>query len=256
QAAFARLHEQKFSGIVGGFGSGKSQSVVYRAMTALKERNYATVVIVAPSYSLLQDVNIPDFEQIFAFYNIRYEHLKSQRRFIVNSGNLTGEIWFRSADRPEKIVGFDATDIIIDEFDIIKVSKQKELWRKCLGRLRGDDHTTLSIATTPEGFRETYRLFQKERIGPLIRAKTTDNIFLPADYVQSLFDQYDEQLVNQYVNAQFVNINGLMAYYAFDRDRNHRRTEADEWKRYETIGVGMDFNVSKMCAMLFIHDSK
>jgi hypothetical protein len=253
QEQFARNREKNCA-IVGGFGSGKSQGAVFRALDRLEWRDYAIFVLIAPTYQLLQDVNIPDFREIFDHYCISYQEIKSEKKIIVDSGNLKGEIWFRSADKPEKIVGFDATDIDIDEFDILKVDKQKELWRKCLGRLRGAENATISISTTPEGFRETYRLFQKEKIGPLIRAKTTDNHFLPDDFIQELYSQYDEMLVRQYVNAEFVNINGLMAYYAFNRDKNHRQTPANEHKDYPYIGIGWDFNVNKMCAELFVHN--
>lgn len=253
QVEFASIKERN-SAIVGGFGSGKSQAVVYRALERLKTRDYAVVCVIAPTYSLAADVNIPDFENIFDYYHIRYEFQKVVKKMLVNSGGLRGEIWFRTGDKPEKIIGFDATDIIIDEFDVIKPDKQKELWNKCLARIRGSDGATISVATTPEGFRETYRLFQKERIGPLVRAKTTDNIFLPKDYIQSLYKQYDDMLVRQYINAEFVNISGAMAYYAFSRDKNHAKLNDKEIDAYPYFGVGWDFNVDKMCATLFVHD--
>jgi len=203
QADFANLNE-KFQCIVGGFGSGKSQADVFRALQLLKRRDYAVIALVAPTYGLLNDVNIPDFEEILTKYNIKYELRKQERKMLVNQGVFTGEIWFRSADRPERIVGFDATDFIIDEFDIIKPEKQRELWRKIIARIRGCKDATGAVSTTPEGFRETYELFEKKKIGPLIRAKTTDNIFLPADYIETLYGQYDKMLVKQYINAEFV----------------------------------------------------
>ena len=65
-------------------------------------------------------------------------------------------------------------DFIIDEYDIIKPEKQRELWRKVIARIRGCKDGTGAVSTTPEGFRETYELFEKKKIGKLIRAKTTD----------------------------------------------------------------------------------
>jgi len=156
----------------------------------------------------------------------------------------------------------DATDFQIDEFDIMTTTKQKELWRKIIARIRGCSDATGAVATTPEGFRETYDLFEKRKIGPLIRAKTTDNTFLPEDYITSLYDQYDEMLVKQYINAEFVNINGLMAYYGFARDTNHL-SNADFEEQHNlkidkqpVVSIGMDFNVAKMCAECFVHLDK
>lgn len=258
QEEFANSNE-KFQCIVGGFGSGKSQAVVFRALQLLKRRTWAVILIIAPTYLILQDVNIPDFENVFENYCIKYTYRKQERKIIVNQGVFTGEIWFRSADRPERIVGFNATDFIIDEYDIITPVKQKELWRKVIARIRGCENGTGAVSTTPEGFRETYELFERKKIGPLIRAKTTDNIFLPKDYIDMLYAQYDSILIKQYINAEFVNINGLQAYYGFNRGKNHLSNKDFEEKyqidisKYPDYCIGMDFNVEKMCAEVFIH---
>jgi hypothetical protein len=258
QLQFAANTSDKYIGILGGFGSGKSEADVYRAMQLLKQRERALVCMISPTNGMIEDINLPDFQTLFSKYRINHRTVggQGQRKILVDSGGLQGEIWFRSGDRPENIVGFEATDIIIDEFDIIKPGKQKILWRKCLGRLRSGEGTTIAISTTPEGFRETYQLFHKKKIGPLIRARTTDNPFLPPDYIASLYDQYDPVLVDQYINAEFVNINGMAAYYSFDRDRHNQRVSAKVIKKYPYIGVGWDFNVGKMVCELFVHNPK
>jgi hypothetical protein len=254
QVEFAQLKDKNCA-IVGGYGSGKSQAVVFRSLQMLKDRKKAIICIIAPTYSLLEDVNIIDFEEIFNHYKIRYDHRRKERKFIVNSGGLQGEIWFRTGDRPEKIVGFDATDVIIDEFDVLSPSKQADLWRRAIARIRREAGATIAVATTPEGFRMTYDLFEKKKIGPLVRAKTTDNGFLPPDYVEELRRQYDPLLVRQYLEAEFVNINGLAAYYGFSREKNHRKTLIGEVDAHPAIGVGWDFNVAKMCCEVFTHDA-
>ncbi len=258
QNEYANLNE-KFQAIVGGFGSGKSEAGVYRTLRLMKTRKYCKMLLVAPTYSLLQDVNIPSYEDMFQKYRIKYQYVKSQRKIIVNQGELNGEIMFRSADRPERIVGFECTDFQIDEFDILPPEKQRELWRKVIARARGCADTTGGITTTAEGFRETYELFEKRHIGPIIKARTEDNTFLPADYIATLYDQYDEQLVKQYILGEFVNINGMQAYYGFDRDKNHLTNDAFQDKhgieisKIGEVCVGMDFNVRKMCAEVFVH---
>ncbi len=258
QLQFANNVTDKYLAIVGGFGSGKSEADVYRAMKLLKHRDRAVICMIAPTNGMIEDINLPDFQDIFSRYNINHRTVggQGQRKIIVRSGQLQGEVWFRSGDRPENIVGFEATDILLDEFDIIKPAKQKILWRKCLGRLRSGEGTTIALSTTPEGFRYTYELFHKRKIGPLIRARTTDNPFLPADYIQSLYDQYDAVLVEQYINAMFVNINGLAAYYSFDRDRHHKSVSPSVINRYPWIGIGWDFNLHKMCCELFIYNKR
>lgn len=254
QYEFAHLKERN-SCILGGFGSGKSEGLVAKGIKKLIERDKPVICLIAPTNLLLEDVNIPDFINTFERFNVKYGWVsKTFKKMYVNSGKMKGELWFRSADRPEKIVGFDATDMLIDEYDILRIKQQKELWTKCIARMRGCKDATISIATTPEGFKETYELFHKKKIGPLIRAKTTDNPFLPDDFIQSLYDQYDPLLVKQYIEAEFVNINGMAAYYAFRRDKNHLDTDIKWLKDSKVINFGIDFNVSKMCAQFFLHD--
>lgn len=81
----------------------------------------------------------------------------------------------------------------------------------------------------------------------LIRAKTTNNRFLPASYIQQLYEKYDSALVERYVNAEFVNLNNSMAYYCF------RRAEHVQPAKHEPrlpIFVGIDFNVNPMTAVV------
>jgi len=258
QAEFASNRE-RFCGIVGGFGSGKSQAVFYRALDRLKIREWAVIPIYAPTYRDLMDINVPDFQNGFDQYNIKYDWSVSNRKMTIKQGVFTGEIWFRSMTNPEGIVGYDATDSISDEIDTLKVDKQKMFFNKMIARMRGCEDATCGFATTPEGFRMMYEWFEKEKIGTLIRARTTDNPFLPEDYIQSFYDMYDEQLIKQYVNAEFVNINGMQAYYGFSREKNHLSNYEFEKKyrirldKVPIVCIGMDFNVKKMCGEVFIH---
>lgn len=241
-----------FTGLVGGFGSGKSFSLVLRAMDLIKRRNgKGRVLIVSPTYSLAEDVNIPDFEEYLDLYKIPYKKM-SQRKIIILKGQLKGRIWFRSGERPEKIVGINATDFILDEFDILNKKQQDTLWNKVIARIRKCEDATGAITTTPEGFKKTYELFVEKKIGNLIKAKTSDNKTLPSDYIDMLYSQYDSKLVDQYINGEFVNIKGMLAYYGFSRNRNVIPYE--DLEPFE-IEFGIDFNVNPMTSAHAIYTS-
>jgi len=244
------MDKGKYLAMVGGFGSGKSFADVYRGAELLKWRNQRgerpIILVISPTYRLLTDVNVPRFEMFFDKYHIPYTPKISQHKLIINSKTLGGELWFRSAVNHDKIVGFDATDAILDEFDTLPAKDQEPVWNKVLARLRGAKDTTLAISTTPEGFKMTYQKFVEEQIGRLIRAKTTDNIFLPDDYIEALYKNYDKMLIEQYINGEFVNINRLSAYYGFDRS-----FLMDSYKPVtDSILVGIDFNVDPMTAVI------
>jgi len=240
--------KDKFTAMVGGFGSGKSHGGVLRTMHLLERRKgKGLMLFVSPTYTLANDVNIPDFEEFFDIYKIPYKIKRAEHKIIL-TGHLKGQIWFRSGDRPEKIVGFDATDFILDEFDILTHKQQEILWNKVIARIRGCKDSTGAITTTPEGFKKTYELFVEKKIGNLINAKSSANIYLPDDYVETLFSQYDSKLVKQYIDGEFVNINGASAYYAFNRAFNVEQFEI----KAKQIFVGMDFNVDPMTAVFAV----
>ena len=177
---------EKFVALVAGFGAGKSFASVLRTMHLMERRNpNGMVLFVSPTYGLANDVNIPDFEEFFDTYKVPYRIKRAEHKIIL-TGELKGQIWFRSGDRPEKIVGFDATDFILDEFDILSLKQQEILWNKVIARIRGCKDSTGAITTTPEGFKKTYELFVEKEIGRLIKAKTSANIYLPDDYVDTL----------------------------------------------------------------------
>ena len=40
----------------------------------------------------------------------------------------------------------------------------------------------------------------------LVHGKTTDNHYLPESYIQSLRDNYDDKLLEAYIDGNFVNL--------------------------------------------------
>jgi len=276
QSDFIRSRD-KFLCIVAGYASGKSDACVYRALSLLQWRNKRgenpTIVIVAPSYRILEDSNMPDFMRVLDTFKLDYTISKQAKKIIFKKGVFKGEVWFRSSDNPDYIVGFDATDAILDEYDIQSIDKQRTTWSKINSRLRASKNSTLVIATTPEGFRHTYELFEERKIGKVLRARTYQNTFLPEDYIwDNIFRQYGKQvpeekpkgiswddlyvkysspLLQQYCGGEFVNVNGLSAYYGFARHINiydyDIKPSVDE-----EILIGCDFNVDPLSAVFAV----
>jgi PBSX family phage terminase large subunit len=243
----------RYNALVGGFGCGKTLVSICKADAQLKKRdNKGLIIYVAPTYQLANDVNIPDFEEFYDHFKVRYKVKRAEHKILLTSKNFKGEIWFRSGEKPERIVGFNATDFIIDEFDILRLQQQEVLWRKLIARIRKCNDATGSIVTTPEGFKKTYDLCITKKIVNRIKGKTVDNTSLPEDYIADLYNQYDPELVKQYLEGEFVNIKGRKAYYAFSRGQHVIKTEEINTSR---IHIGMDFNVDPMTATLGVYIS-
>jgi len=247
----------KHPAIVGGFGSGKTRaiplrwtSLIYYRGTVQKKK--CKLMVVEPTYELIRDVLVPTFNEFFDEHKIKHEYHKTNHNYTIWFRGKPFVCMMRSYDNPASLTGKTVTDIIIDEFDKEKsIQNQRDIWNECLGRLRGCDNTTLGVVTTPEGFRMTHELWvEKAANNPsfkLIRAKTYDNQFLPPDYIQSLYDQYDSQLVKQYIEGDFVNLNNMAAYYEFKRDKH---ITPCKYQKELPIYVGIDFNVNPMTMVL------
>ncbi len=144
----------------------------------------------------------------------------------------------------------------MDEFDILKTDKAHQVMRKLSARLRqkypDGKKNQRWVSTTPEGFKATYQLFKKDPLpdSKLIQMSTYSNAHnLPDDYIQGLLDLYPEQLIEAYLNGEFVNLQAGSVYYTFDRKKHNTRYVA---RPREPILVGMDFNVTDMCASAWI----
>lgn len=248
QKEFSQAVDEPYSAIVGGFRSGKTKSIIPRYCNlSVKRSGEVLLLIVAPNYPLLQDIDIPLFTRFLDENKIPYNHLKS-RKIIEIEDVFRGQVWFRSGDSPENIIGFECTDFVIDEFDTLKYEKQKQVWEKVIARASGAEDPTGGIVTTPEGYRYTHELFVENKIGSLIRADTRNNYYLPEAYVENLYSQYDETLIDQYVKGKFVSLTGRNAYYAFSEDNLFQYPG----KKFldDTIYIGMDFNVDPMTATI------
>ena len=256
QITFATCKD-RFAGLVGGYRSGKTHSLPWRYLFQAVHRNNQNILMhkltISPTYRLLQDVVIPKYCEIFDKLGVRYEQRKSDYEIVVLTDQFEGTIRMRSAEDPTKIIGIEATDIDIDEFDTLKPNRQREVYEKAIARLSGAPDGTLGITTTPEGFRYTYELFEEQKIGKLIVASTEDNIYLPPEYIAMLYSQYPKELVDQYVKGKFTNAKYDKAYHEFHRSVHVGTLNQDI---PHTLVVGMDFNVNPMTATIGFFNGK
>jgi hypothetical protein len=162
-------------------------------------------------------------------------------------------------ERPHTIIGFRIAHALIDELDVMPIDKARIAWRKILARMRyPDGANTVDVTTTPEGFRFTHEQFVKElQNNPerkaryaLIQGSTYDNEKnLPADYIPSLVEAYPKELIAAYINGQFVNLTSGTVYRNYDRQAHDSK---EQIRKNETLYIGMDFNVGKMAASVFV----
>ena len=105
------------------------------------------------------------------------------------------------------------------------------------------EENRISAYTTPEGYSFAYQRWQLEQSAGYekIHASTYSNIKnLPPNYIQGLLDTYPAELVDAYINGQFVNLIGKSCYPKFDRSTHDSNEEAQP---NDILEIGMDFNV-------------
>ena len=184
---------------------------------------------------MVRDVLLDDLVQSLIDFRIDYTLHKSDMRI----DTQYGRIFMRSAENWERWRGVNLAWGGIDEIAQLRTNKA---WEMLLSRLRSNGTRIAFGSTTPEGFNFVYDYWANNP-GPgyeLIRAKTTDNRHLPADYIESLYQNYSARLVDQYVNGEFVVLEGRV--YEEYGPENH-----DGWtyaQGLETF-VAMDFGYNR-----------
>lgn len=241
-----------FPAIVAGYGAGKSQAAVLRTVKLALQYQGLPQAFVEPTFDLVRLIAWPRFDAILNQMGIAHELNKSESIMHLSNGS---QIIFRSADNPERMVGFEVADATIDELDTLKTEQAAEVWQKMLGRIRAKKPdgkpNTLAAASTPEGFRFMYQTWGKNpKAGyELIRAPTSSNPYLPDGYIDQLRAIYTGPQLEAYLEGQFVNLTSGSVYAEFDRKLN---ASNESIQSNEPIHVGMDFNVNNVSAAVAV----
>ena len=250
QRAFA-TSGAPFPAFVGGFGSGKTAAAIARAMMLKSAFKQCDVAYYLPTYPLVEDIAFRRFPELCERKEYAYKLNKSSA--FIEFPNA-GRIIFRTMENPERIVGYEVAHSILDELDTLTIEKARHVWNKVIARNRQKCSipNTVGVATTPEGFRFVYERWVKNKAPgyELFKAKTSDNAAnLPAGYIENLTNTYSANLLAAYLDGEFCNLASGSIYAEFDRRLN---ASLEHIHTNEPLHIGMDFNVSKMAAVVFV----
>jgi hypothetical protein len=238
--------------MVAGYGAGKSQAAVARIIIKALDYPGMDFGFVEPTFDLVKLIAWPRFCDMLEGWSIEYDLNKSDSTLRLENGS---QIIFRSADNPERMVGFEIADGVIDEIDTLKRDHAADVWAKMLGRCRQKKPdgapNTLAAASTPEGFRFVYERWVKQTAPgyELIRAPTSSNPYLPADYIAQLEATYSSSQLMAYLEGEFVNLTAGSVYPEFDRTLNGTLATIGAG---EHLHIGLDFNVNNMSAVVCV----
>ena len=260
---------KKFNAFVGGYRSGKTfVGCVRQWMLAL---NYPGIKLgyFAPTYPMIQDIFYTTIaevgealsDEVGADLTVDINVSRKEVLLLVD-GVEYAMVKCRAMEHAHRIVGFDINHAQIDEIDTMKMDKADAAWKKIIARMSSvrTDYpvNTVDFTTTPEGFNFVHRLFvvdlqEKPEIAEfysLTKASTRQNAKnLPPDYIPSLYNTYPSQLVDAYVDGEFVNLTSGTVYHAYNRERCRSR---ETIKDGEPLFIGQDFNVGKMASTVYV----
>ncbi|MCK5616947.1 phage terminase large subunit [Candidatus Pacearchaeota archaeon] len=241
--------------LVGGYGSGKSEGGVMRALNKKFEYPKNRVGYYMPTFDLLTLEVFPRFEE--ELDKIKVRHKVNKSRYFIDIKDK-GQLLFRSMDRPEKIVSYQHGDCVIDELDTLTKEKAREVFTKILGRNRqmkkNDAPNTTGIVSTPEGFRFIYenwndtlankKIKNKDFSYQIIHASTRDNPHVNMSYIKQLISMYTPEQQKAYIDGLFVNLVSGTVYKYFNRSaHNSNESPINHEDYYETLHIGADFNI-------------
>lgn len=244
---------EQFPAMVAGFGAGKSHAGIWRALRLKRAYPKQDIAYYLPTYDLVARMALPRFEETLNSIGARFKTNKNDSLIEIDN---CGAIILRTMDNPARIVAYEVADSILDELDTLPIEKAREVWNKAIARNRqkkpDGSLNTVGVVTTPEGFRFVYERWKK---APgegyrLIRATTMSNAAnLPAGYIDSLRASYPANLLQAYLDGEFVNLTAGSVYAEYDRALN---ASVETAQPSEPLHVGMDFNVGKMSAVVFV----
>jgi len=248
QEAFVKA-SNPYPALVAGFGSGKTAAGIARALALKIDDPSCDVAYYLPTYPLVEDIALRRFPDLCERKGWKYK-LRAGSNPQIDFEEF-GRIIFRSMENPDRIIGYEVGHSLVDELDTMPKAKASDAWVKIIARNRQKTKrpNSVGVTTTPEGFGFVHDRWVKNQAEgySIIHAKTMDNPHLPNDYVQNLRNSYPEQLLDAYLNGQFVNLTSGSIYRSFNRVVHH--TDAVV-KTGEPLHIGIDFNVGNMAGVV------
>lgn len=251
QVAFCEDTEHRKLGLVCGFGAGKTYGLVCKSvhMAALNVGHVSALF--EPIAPMLRDILQRTMDDLLEKWEIPFDFRVSPLpEYTLHFAEGSHTILLRTMETANRIRGQNLCAVGFDEADTANKNVATQAMRMALARLRDGNVQQFYAATTPEGFGWAYETFEKNASDDtaLIRARTSDNPHLPEGFIDSLLENYPEQLIKAYLDGVFVNLNTGQVYDRFDRAK-HVTTDLPDVDR-EPLRIGIDFNISNTNAVV------
>jgi len=254
--------------LVSGYSGGKSYAMAHKAIYLASLNPGYLGILVAPTFSLLDDALLVSLEEAFDSLKINYDLNKQKYRIIIPKFN-DFKLLLRSADNPKRIIATNSCFFGVDEIDVLPKEKAKDLWQKGAARVRIGNVRQKFCASTPEGFLWMYDFFHRQIVNAqtkkekeavasrrLIRATTESNFFIDPEYVRELKLLYSDELVRAYLNGEFVNMTSGNVYNCYDPNLHTTTRTIADFSPRAILHISQDFNIRDCCSAVYIVENE
>ena len=255
-------HQQKFCedidhrklALVCGFGAGKTYALVSKSIILASMNVGCISAIFEPTAPMLRDILMRTMNELLELWEIPFTFRASplpEYQLQFKEGVHT--ILLRTILTYQRLRGQNLCAVGFDEADTVNKRDAEQAMNMALARLRSGDVQQFYATTTPEGHSWAFDTFEKnaKEDTRLIKAKTSDNPYLPEGFIDSLLENYPPQLIQAYLNGNFCNLTTGQVYDKFDRNIHVLETDP-VINEHEPIRVGIDFNIGNMNAVIGI----
>jgi hypothetical protein len=255
-------HQQKFCedishrklALVCGFGAGKTYALVSKSIILASMNVGCISAIFEPTAPMLRDILMRTMNELLELWEIPFTFRASplpEYQLQFKEGVHT--ILLRTILTYQRLRGQNLCAVGFDEADTVNKRDAEQAMNMALARLRSGNVQQFYATTTPEGHSWAFDTFEKnaKEDTRLIRAKTSDNPYLPEGFIDSLLENYPPQLIQAYLNGNFCNLTSGQVYSRFNREK-HLINELPFPLENEVLKIGIDFNVMNCNAVVCV----
>ena len=263
QSQFLDDYVHRYCAFAAGWGAGKTWAgarklVNLHLINAFDETGRPTGVkglAIAPTYQIASTVLVPELRQALAEADLSHRFLGDQRRFCfvlpdLGTHSCPSEILVRSAERPDRLVGFEVGHLWADEvgrYKQIKDDPARDAMLQAEGRLRAPKARIqqANYTFTHEGdCTAVFRRFEQERADHphyAVYRGSSDANPLMRHYARHARERLSPQLAAQYLDGHAINSSGGSVYNSFDAARN---VDAElQLRDSQPLHLSLDFNI-------------
>lgn len=232
----------------GGFGSGKTFSGSLLGILLALRFPGIRGLVGAQTYRLLRDTTLAQYFEHLDSMGINYKYLKGEDKLLFDNGS---EILFRHLEEDDKLKSLNLGFVELEEMSDTPYAtfqmllgrlrqKPRPEWKNFRYRLFGHTNPEASRGWIYENFVRSPKPNYRRILAP-----TTENTFLPPEYIQTMKDSYNEDYYKMYVLGQDIDYVTNLVTKNFDYNTQVKDEIAINPKF--PIHITCDFNIDPMC---------